>query len=105
MGWTVPAARQGRIPKIFLAPRSSCVNQSGTECGEKHGHISLLLYRSSSMLLTHPQKAVLLSPLVNSPHPHPSVCAHHHQHQGKPQPCCQTPYRVMQPASRVGRGG
>ena len=31
MGWTVPAARQGRIPKIFLAPRSSCFSQSGRD--------------------------------------------------------------------------
>lgn len=57
------------------------------------------------MLLTHLQKANLLSPLVNPPYPHPNSCAHHHQHQVKPQamlPNTPLGYATSFPG-RVGR--
>lgn len=107
MGWIVPVAWQGTIPKIFLSLKIlSSVKVAETEHGEKCGHIALLLYHSPSLLFTHPPKTDFLSyPCSIHPHPHPKACAHHHQHQVKPQamlPNTPRGYATSFPG-RVGR--
>lgn len=73
----MPMAWQDRISKIFLSPQDfpTSAKVAEIEFKEKYGYISLLLYHSPSMLLTHYKKTDLLSPLLNPPLPSPqSVC-------------------------------
>lgn len=104
MGWLIPMTRQGRTPKIFLCSRFARFSKGDRDRTRRKTRLSCytLLHPCCSRI---PKRLTCCRPRSIHPthtparvHTATSIRASHKQ-------CCQTPHWVMQPASRVGRGG